>query len=219
MADRTIFFPEVPFPMKDPYGPVVRAGIPVPGLTRWPGREMLGRHYYGVDTDETPQNNTTTLPGMVKAFNAEPVTVVNAGDSEVAGFAGFADSVLVDLGLESPTPVDPAQATGGIDWAAIINAGIHTAPAIIQAAEGGGTPNGFYNAGSPVSQIIPAGYTRNSAGQLIPISSAGQLAGGLGVAAATGINSISTFVQKNPLVILGAGLAVMLLFMKPPSRR
>lgn len=45
------------------------------------------------------------------------------------------------------------------------------------------------------------------------------LGAGLGSAAGTLGQSFSSFVQGNPLLVLGIGAAVVLLFMKPPSRR
>lgn len=237
---RTIFNREVPFPMRDPFSPVLRARIPVPGLNRFPGRaNLLGRHYFGLDEMETVDNATNATPGKVVAFNAEPVKVVNGGDGdEVAGFSGFADvGQAQGFGFSPDTQLPPAMIAlpgaasgdgsgddggGGIDWGAIINAGIHAAPAIIQAAEGQGAPWNYYNQAIGTTQArqpAPAGYAYNAANQLVPLASAGALAGGLGVGVAQVTNSLGAFVTQNPLLVLGSVMAVVLLMSRPPGRR
>jgi len=224
---------EVAFPMVDAYRPVRRARIPVPGLNRFPPRaNVLGRHYFGLDNDEV-----TAVPGKAVAFNSEQIKVVNAGnDDEVAGFAGFADcaevqtNALGSLGLVLPPgwggggsgdETEGGGSGGGIDWGSIINAGIHAAPAIIQAAEGGGAPWNYYQqaVSQPQQSAVPQGYYRDTSGQLIPLGSAQQVAGGVGVGVAQIGNSLSSFVTQNPMLVLGAGVLVLFLFMKPPGRR
>jgi hypothetical protein len=234
--ERTIYAREVAFPMVDAYAPAVQARIPIPGLTRWPGRELLGRHYYGLDQDETVENLTDASPGKVTAFNAEPVVVVNEGSEEVSGFAGFADvggdilsnpnvvpGILASGGGPMVTlPPDTGNDSGGgIDWGAIIAGAIKATPAIIQASEGGGTPAGFYQQASigGIQRQAPAGYVYNQQGQLVSLSSAYQVAGGVGAGVGQIANSLTNFVTQNPLLILGGAAMLFLLFMKPPGRR
>lgn len=203
---------EVPFPMRDPYSPATRARIPVPGLNRFPGRyNVTGEEFYGIDS-----------PVIV---NAGSDAIVNAGGvPEGSGFAGFADAGFgfsPDTILPGPmvTPPDDTNDGGGIDWGAIIQAGIHAAPAIIQASEGGGAPYNYYQQGVGLPQTTPAGYTRNAQNQLVPIGSAYQLAGGVGAGGAQIANSLTNFITQNPLLVLGGVAAVFLLMMKPPGGR
>jgi hypothetical protein len=221
---------DIPFPMKDPYSPVDRALVPVPGYNEWPPHEVLSRAYYGLDAEETQANAIDAAPGKAVAFNAEPVVIVGgtSESDEVMGFSGFADNEFGGGFGFVPFPSVPQTdggedsgdtSGGGIDWGSIINAGIHSAPAIIQAAEGGGAPFNFYQQAGSLLGAAPAGYTRNAQGQLIPLQSAANLAGGLGVGVAQIGNSFSNFITQNPLLVLGGGFALLLLFMRPPGRR
>ncbi len=150
--------------------------------------------------------------------------VFNDDNGEAAGFVGFGDSGFrlgpdIDIGgSDGVGGMD--RGVSGIDWGSILPTIIKSTPAIVQAARGQGTPTGFYGQSYQLPQLVPTGYQRDpTTGQLIPLGSAAQAAGGLGLGIAQIGNSLTGFIVQNPLLILGGVVALALLFKQPPRRR
>lgn len=205
---RTINAHDVPFPLDDPYSPVRNAGIPIPGYTAWPRRaNRLGRKYYGLDTEAV---TAITEGATSKAGNA-----LAKAFAKPAGFAGMGAFDPIGVAIENeigPPPVYgmPPIGTstqGGINWNTFFGGLFKTLPATISAVTGKGDPllrttNQGY-ALPPTREPAPDGYSYNSSGQLVKDA----------------VGSVTDFVSSNPLLVGGAILGVVLLFMKSPSGR
>lgn len=179
-TSKTIATRDVPFPMVDPYAPVVEMRAPVTGLDAWPYRKRLGKRYYG-------------LSGL-----------------------GFGPDIFDDPGVGSTTissqgvrlPSTPSTLSTILTS---ITQGLATIPAIISA----GKQQPYYNPAQLTQQQQTLyGQPVRTAGQ--PITSIGAQTG-----AALG-NLGDTFgqiVAQHPYLVMGGGLALLLMFMKPPGRR
>lgn len=180
----------VPFPMVDPFGPVRKARIPVPGLNRFPGRyNRLGPRYYGVEA---------------------PV-VVNGGDEgneenyRGLGFAPLPGVTVPSGSLEYPSSV--SSSSGGL-WQSILNAVQVTLPATISAIKG----QPYYNPGQTIQQ--------QGIGLPSPVGYAGASSGAdIGASAGAGLGGFVDSLARNPGTVLLIGGAALLLFMRPPGRR
>jgi len=197
----------IPFPVKSPYRPLTQPRSPVTGLTAFPHTG-----YY---------------------FNGEPVNDFNVqGDEEIDGPILEGLGSLGNLGSIQSAWDSIARGVAlphsgfgalGMQWEGVIGQITQVAPGIISAVKGqpyydpsqSNNPQLTYQA----PREAPAGYQYSASGQLIPLASAANLAGGLGVGAATIGNSLSNFVQQNPMLLLGGGVLLLFLFMKPPGRR
>lgn len=198
----------VPFPMVNPYKPVVTAGIPVSGMTAWPKRFP----YKVADTGGgEPDDEQSSFDGL-----SGGATGLSLGDSNM-GLGAAID----EIGPPPPIPVYRSSGSGTLST--ILNAIQTTLPATIQAFRASpsnifpGTTYGPYttNAGGmyPGSQVAPEGYYYDQSGSLRKVGSAvGGAVGSVG-------QSLMDFVRTNPLLVLGGGAALVLLFMNPPRRR
>lgn len=176
----------VPFPMVNPFKPVVQTRVPVPGLTAHP------RHIYSVAPDGSG------IPD----------------DEQFAGLAGFGG----DLGFVPPL------GTGG-GWE-VINSGSGS-PSTLQTIVGGiqaTLPATIQAFRAAPTNIFP-GNTYNpyatNAGGMYPGSQPGagaDIGATAGAAAGNVADSFGAIVQRHPYLILGAGAALLLLFMNPPRR-
>lgn len=198
----------VPFPMVNPYKPVVAAGIPVSGMTAWPKRFP----YKVADTGGgEPDDEQSSFDGL-----SGGATGLSLGD----GNTGLG-AAIDEIGLPPPVPV---YRSSGSTLQTILGTIQATLPATIQAIRAQpsnifpGTTYGPYatNAGGtyPGSQAIPPeGYYYDQSGSLRKVGSAvGGAVGSVG-------QSLMDFVRTNPLLVLGGGVALVLLFMNPPKRR
>lgn len=195
----------IPFPVVSPYRPLTATRVPIEGLTAFPKSG-----YY---------------------FNGEPVNDFNVdGDDpndkvplghESLGFIDPMRGMPDGIGLARDRSYSPL----GMQWEGVIGQITQTIPGIISSVKGKpyydpsgnlnpqlyGKPGGTYEA--PGGGQAPQGYYYDERGTLQQIGGAvGGAVGGIG-------QSLSDFVTRNPLLVLGGGLAVVLLFMKPPSRR
>lgn len=202
-AQRTILAPDTTFPLVDAFSPVSRARVPVPGYTAWPGAaNNLGKRYYGLNG------------GASVGKDAAGVAKVQRG------MGGIFDSFFPPPSDTGPTITiggEGGSGGGTSIWDRIFGTIQTTLPATISAITGRGDP-GYY-ARNQQGQVAPSGYVYNQQGQLISLASAQAALGGVGVAGATLTNSISNFVQQNPMIVLGLGVGLVLLFTRPPSRR
>lgn len=197
----------VPFPMVNPYKPVVTAGIPVSGMTAWPKRFP----YKVADTGGSePDDEQSSFDGL-----SGGATGLSLGDGNT-GLGAAVD----EIGLPPPVPV---YRSSGSTLQTILGTIQATLPATIQAFRAqpsnifpGTTYNPYTtNAGGnyPGSQQAPEGYYYDERGSLRKVGSAvGGAVGSVG-------QSLMDFVRTNPLLVLGGGAALVLLFMNPPRRR
>ena len=188
---------DVAFPMDDPFGPVNKARIPVPGLNRFPGRyNRMGRRYYG-------------LKGGAGLRNS----------SRFRGMGLLPPMINVDFGsgaLSTP-PFNPQEDDGGGGgFESIINSIrglLPSVPAIISAARG----KPYYNPAQLQQQQTVYGqpvYTSAQTGQ------AGASIGAQTGAAVGNIgDTIGNIVAQHPYLTLAAVGGAILLFMRPPGRR
>jgi len=185
----------IPFPMVNPFKPVLQARIPVSGLNRFPNRFT----YKAQDSGST-----------------EP-------DDEQSNFSGLGDRGYSwgDFGTSLRTPLEYAS-SGPSKLETILGTIQTTLPATIQAIRA--NPSNIYP-GNPyqiagadrteqtVQRVAPEGYYYDERGTLRKIgSSVGGALGDIG-------QSLADFVKSNPLLVLGGGAALVLLMMKPPGRR
>ncbi len=189
----------IPFPVVSPYRPLTKPRSPITGLTAFPKSG-----YY---------------------FNGEPVNDFNAPDEypdrtftkdEVPGYEslGFVDPHQSPTGIALPDQETGGAFTGLGGWPTIIGNITSTIPGIISAAKG----QPYYDprqqqTGGPLTYEGPGSAPINTGGAAADIGArAGSAVGGIG-------DTISDIVTQHPYVVIAAGAALLLLFMKPPSRR
>jgi|SRR6267142_5984847 len=206
----------IPFPVKSPYHPLTQPRSPVTGLTAFPhtGYYFNGEPVNDFNTNGDEEIDGPMLEGLGSLGNLG--TIQSAWDSVADGVALPSRSGFRGLG------------SLGMQWEGVIGQLTQVAPGIISAVKG----QPYYDPSQssnpqltkltyapPVSREAPPGYRYSESGQLIPVSSAANLGGGLGAGVAGIGNSLSAFVQENPMLLLGGGVLLLFLFMKPPSRR
>lgn len=187
----------VPFPMVNPFKPVIATGAPVTGLTRWPNRFT----YEVENTDSEPDDEQSSFDGL-------------------SGITGIGLGAPVDeIGLPPPPPVYvPRVPTGPSTLQTILGTIQATLPATIQSFRANPSnifPGTAYN---PYTTNYPGASYPGSA----PYSTNGAAEGvgaGVGRAADTLGGTISRFVTEHPYLVIGGGAALVLLFMNPPRRR
>lgn len=197
---RTITGRDIGVPTEDPYSPVANARVPVPGYTAWPPRRnVLRRRYYGLNGIGRGSSGDKLTAKVMTALKAKP-----------KGFAGLGGWEDFDPGFPgSPVPVPNSGGGSRIDWERIISQGINATPAIIQTARGRNTPTGFYDPVAvvpPIARVgavLPVGYHYNASGELVKDA----------------FSNVTDFVSENPILVAGAALLVVVLFLKPPGRR
>lgn len=190
-TSKTVTARDVAFPLADPYSPVRNAGVPVPGYTAWPGRaNRLGRRYYGL--------------GKIEAKDAFKKP------SGFAGLGAFEPGWDSEIGLPPAMPPigSSGGGSGGINWDTFFGGLFKTLPGTISAITGRGDPllrtQPSYQPSQPTNYgTPPEGWSYNSSGQLVKDA----------------VGSVTDFVSENPLLVGGAILGVVLLFMKSPSGR
>lgn len=208
---RTIFAKDVPFPMVDPYLPVGRARVPVPGYNAWPGpANRLGKQYYGLAGGRRLDGATPKATNaLTKAF-AKPLPFSGLG--AVPGVFEPGWETIYGLPANPPTmpPIQSPSTGGGINWDNFFGGLFKSAPAIISSATGKYDPLNRTPLQVAQQQQFaqqygppPEGSHYNSSGQLVRDS----------------VSSVTDFVTENPLLVGGAILGVVLLFMKSPSGR
>lgn len=151
----------------------------------------------------------TALTAFPKRFTSE-VEVDSSGipDDEQAGFSG-----LGSLGLSLAPYEDVYQSSSPTKLQTILGTIQATLPATIQALRATPTniyPSQTYNPYSTSGSVYPD-MGRAGAGADIG-ASAGAAVGNVG-------DTISGIVARHPFLVLGAGAALLLLFMNPPRRR
>lgn len=179
----------VPFPMVNPYKPVMQARIPVSGLTRFPQRFT----YEVENADSEPDDEQSSLDGV---------------DSGLSGL-GLYDA---ELGPPPPIPIyRPASNSSGT-LQNILSAIQGTLPATIQAFRA--QPSNIYpNTYNPY-QTSGSAYPGEGTGR-----AAENVGAGVGRAADTLGGTVSRFVAEHPYMVIAGGAALALLFMNPPRRR
>lgn len=186
----------VPFPMVDPYRPVSRARVPVSGYNRFPVPRPLGRKYYGLSGD-----GKRGFRGMGGDSGGGAPFILVPGDGPPTWDA----PEIIRQGVTLPRQQSTLQA--------ILNAILPAAPAIISAARG----NPYYNPAQlvPAQQPVQTVYgtqVGNAQGLTSAGATAGAAVGNLGAAA-------MQIITENPLLVLGAGVGLVLLFKESPRRR
>lgn len=193
----------IPFPVVSPYRPLTATRVPIEGLTAFPRKGYYFNGESSADFNVNGNDEHERLPP----------------GHESLGFADPIKSAPQGIGLEQDN-----YSPLGMKWEGVIGQVIQGVPAIIGAA--GGNP--YYDPSqssnpqlfpaTPVTaattrQAAPEGYYYDERGTLRQVGSAvGGAVGNIG-------QSLSDFVTQNPLLVLGGGVALVLLFMKPPSRR
>lgn len=209
---RTIYARDVAFPTEDPYSPVNNAGVPVSGYNAWPGYPYrLGRQYYGLAAIAEGKR----LDGAT-GKEAAKIAKAMSKPSGFGGLGAFEPGWDAELGLPpaygmpSGTTLPPIQqpnSGGGIDWNTFFGGLFKTLPGTVSAFTGKGDPllrtSPQFQAYQQQYGAPPEGYTYNSSGQLVKDAA----------------NNITDFISNNPLLVGGAILAGVLLFMRPPGRR
>lgn len=196
----------IPFPMVNPFKPVLTARVPVSGLNQWPNRFT-----YNVPAGEgEPDDEQSSFNGL-------------NGLSLADGNMGLG-SAVDEIGLPPPVPIYHPSSSGGSTLQTILGTIQAVLPATIQsfrAAPSNIFPGTSYNpyttnAGGSYpgtsQQAPPEGYYYDERGSLRKVGSAvGGAVGSVG-------QSLMDFVRTNPLLVLGGGAALFLLFMNPPRR-
>lgn len=168
----------VPFPMVNPFKPVVKTRSPVTALTAFPKRF----------TYSVPQGD------------GEP-------DDEQTGFSGLGYS-WADF---NPSYPESTISSGPSKLQTIVGGIAATLPATVQAFRA--APGNIY----PTSGYSLYG---SNAGGAYPNQSPGADIGARTGAAVGNVgDTIGSIVQQHPLLVLGGGIALLLLFMNPPRRR
>lgn len=189
----------IPFPVVSPYRPLTATRVPVAGLTAFPKR---GYPFNG-------ESNADFNPG-----GYDPNDRVPPGH-ESLGFLDPVGSAPIGIGLNDYSPL-------GMKWEGIIGQITQTTPAIISAVRG----NPYYDPSQNFNpQLTPPYESTRSAGQAPEgyyyddRGTLRQIGSNVGGAVGSIGQSLSDFVQRNPLLVLGGGAALVLLFMSPPRRR
>jgi hypothetical protein len=189
----------IAFSVVSPYRPLTATRVPVAGLTAFP----QDGYYFNGEPDRDFNNN-----------GDDPSAQVPPGH-ESLGFIDPIGNTPVGIGLNAD-----AFSPLGMKWEGIIGQITQTVPAIISSAKGKAyyDPSGNANPQlvpriETVATAAPEGFYYDERGTLRQIgSNVGGAVGNIG-------QSISDFVQANPLLVLGGGAALVLLFMRPPGRR
>lgn len=169
----------IPFPMVNPFKPVVKTGVPVPGLTADP------RHVYYVGPDGSG------VPD----------------DEQFAGLSGLGSLGFTWADLNPGYPEYSVQPT---KLQTILGAIETTLPATIQAFRASPQNIYPYNPYSTTGSVYPQQQYQQGAGADIGATA--------GAAAGNVADSFGSIVQRHPYLVLGAGAALLLLFMNPPRR-
>lgn len=190
----------VPFPVVSPYRPLTATRAPIAGLTAFPNK---GYHFNSEANADFNRNGD------------DPNDFIPPGH-ESLGFIDPVGTAPIGVGLDEYSPM-------GMKWEGIIGQITQTTPAIISAVRGQPYYDPSQNVNpqlSPATQAVlastrpaPEGYYYDDRGSLRQIGS--EVGGAVGSVG----QSVSDFVQRNPLLVLGGGVALVLLFMTPPRRR
>ena len=179
----------IPFPMVNPYKPVIATGAPVTALTAFP-----------------------------KRFTQEVASTGSEPDDEQSSFDGLSGLGYswADFGASLQNPLTSA-ASGPSKLQTILGTIQATLPATIQAIRaqpGNIFPGASYN---PYAAGYPAGVYQDTASPTG--RAAEDVGAGVGRAADTLGQTVSRFVTEHPYLVIGGGAALALLFMNPPRRR
>lgn len=184
--------------LRDPYKPLT-AVARVPGLNAWPKRKLRDPRYYGFGG--LPKGSLSPVRVTPRVFN---------------GFAGFGFLLPTEDIAGTLSRITPRGGSGWVEGTptssgpgilqSILDTIRVTLPATVSAVKG----QPYYNPGQVQSSYQTAPYTAGAGSNIG--AQLGTSVGGIG-------DTISRIVQENPLLVLGGGLALVLLMMKPPSRR
>jgi len=184
----------IPFPMVNPFKPVLQTRAPVTGLNRFPNRFTYKVRNSG---------------------DAEP-------DDEQSSFSGFGDvgqnpgvglgAALDEIGPPPPVPVYVPRVSSGSTLQSILGTIQATLPATIQALRA--SPSNLYP-GYSSNPYQTAGLDYGSGTG----RAAEDVGAGVGRAADTLGGTVSRFVAEHPYMVIAGGAALVLLFMNPPRRR
>jgi len=191
----------IPFPMVNPFKPVLQTRAPVTALTRFPDRFT----YSVASTGAEPDDEQSSFDGLSGLALADGNSGVGLG------------SAIDDLGPAPLPPVYvPRTSSGGSTLQTILGTIQATLPATIEAFRA--SPSNIF----PGTSYNP--YATN-AGGVYPGTTAGtgraaeDVGAGVGRAADTLGGTLSRFVAEHPYMVIGGGAALALWFMNPPRRR
>lgn len=195
----------VPFPMVNPFTPVLKTRAPVTALNRFPDRFT----YKVVSTGAEPDDEQSSFDGL---------SGLSAGGPTGIGLSSLG-SPVDEIGLPPPPPVYVPRLpvpTSPSTLQSILGTIQATLPATIGAIRA--NPSNIY----PGTSYNP--YTTNYPGAYYPGSPYGSgAAEGVGVGVGQAVDTLggtlSRFVIEHPLLVIGGGAALVLLFMNPPRRR
>ena len=203
VANRAVMQPalgrEAQMVLRDPYKPLTAVGR-VPGLNAWPRRKMRDPRFYGFGG--LPKGSLSPMRVTPRVFNGfagigwlpvteDVVDTIKRNTTNPAG-SGWVQG--------TPTSSGPGVLQSILDTIRV------TLPATVSAVKG----QPYYNPGQLQSSYQTTPYAAG-AGSSIG-AQLGTSVGGIG-------DTISRIVQENPLLVLGGGVALLLLLMKPPGRR
>lgn len=192
----------IPFPVVSPYRPLTATRAPVAGLTAFPksGYYFNGEPNIDFNSPETGESDEDEQ--------------VPAGH-ESLGFIDPAAGMTSGVSLPYSQSFGPQQPSGPSRLQSILGAISTTLPATISAFKSqpyynpaqGAYPQSAYPQGVYATQAGPTGGGVADIG-----AQAGAAVGGLG-------DTVGKIVADHPYIVLAAGAAVLLMFMKPPGRR
>lgn len=187
----------IPFPMVNPFKPVIQTGAPVTALTRFPNRFTYSVENTGSEPDDE-QSGFGGLEGLG----------LDSGNP-VVGLSGEIDT----FGPPPPVPILSATSGGHSTLQSILGTIQGTLPATIEALRA--NPSNIF----PGTSYNP--YATNSGGAYPGGTgrAAEDVGAGVGRAADTLGGTFSRFVAEHPYLVIGGGAALVLLFMNPPRRR
>lgn len=186
----------VPFPVVSPYRPLTATRVPIEGLTAFPKRGYYFNGDNGADFNVGGDDSSERLPP----------------GHENLGFVDPAMSAPQGVGLESDS-----YSSLGMQWEGVIGQIVQGTPAIIGSVRG----QPYYDPNqSSNPQLFPQYNERPGGAYPVGASGAGANIGSQAGAAVGNIgDTISNIVTQNPLLVLGGGVLLLFLFMKPPGRR
>ncbi len=187
----------IPFPMVNPFKPVVNTGAPVTALTAFPDRFTY--EVEGSVNGSEPDDEQSSLDGF-------------------SGLAGLGYS-WADFGQALPSPLETwggsGITSGPTKLQTILGTIQATLPATIQAIRA--QPSNIF----PGTSYNP--YTTNYPGATYPGGDPRSAGADIGASAGAAVgnvgDTIGGIVARHPYLVLGGVAAVLLLFMNPPRRR
>ncbi len=182
----------IPFPMVNPFKPVVQTGSPVTGLTAFPDRFTYSIESEGSEPDDE-QSSLNGLSGMGdlgyswsdfgQHWAGGPLTTVSSGPSKLQSILGAIQGTL-------PATIQAFRAAPNNIYPSTYNPYTSAAGGAYPSEYGGGQPQAGANIGAQ----------------------AGAAVGNIG-------DTFGNIVAQHPYLVLGGIAAAVLLFMNPPRRR